>query len=146
MNPLKLLALAGALCAVLSSCHVPSSEELFIRSDQMKDSMYVFPVKMDDGTKDYTVSFYTIMDRKGITSLPLAVRWVSPSGKVYVENVSMKVGDSKGDIRLYRSNLVPYEYGVWGLKIKVLKDIPGFRGIGVICERNSKENGTRQTP
>ncbi|MCQ2174471.1 MAG: hypothetical protein MJY61_04985 [Bacteroidales bacterium] len=146
MNPLKLLALAGALCTVLSSCHVPSSEELFIRSDQMKDSMYVFPVKMDDGTKDYTVSFYTIMDRKGITSLPLAVRWVSPSGKVYVENVSMKVGDSKGDIRLYRSNLEPYEYGVWGLKIKVLKDIPGFRGIGVICERNSKENGTRQTP
>lgn len=146
MKAFRLLILAGVFFAAMNSCHVPPSEERFIRADQITDSMYVFPVKMEDGTVDYSISFYTVIDNKGVSSLPLAIRLVSPSGKVYTETVSMPVGNRKGDRQLYRSGLEPYEYGVWGLKIKVLKDIPGFRGIGVICEHKNKEDGTRQTP
>lgn len=130
------------LC-LLCSCHVPPSEEMFIRVDQAVDSVYTFPVRMVDGTVAYDISFYTVIDGQGVTSLPIEVRWTSPSGQEYAETVSMSVGNPKGDRQLYRSNLEPYEYGEWSLSLKVQGEVPGFRGIGVICERKFSSDGAR---
>lgn len=139
----KLLPVIFAGICLLCSCHVPPSEEKFVRIDQAQDSVFTFPVRMVDGTVAYDISFYTVIDGEGVSSLPIEVRWISPSGKKYGETVSMSVGNRKGDRQLYRSDLEPYEYGEWTLSLKVQGEVPGFRGIGVICERKTKSDGAR---
>lgn len=143
MRSLRLTFHTVIVALMLASCHVPPSEELFVRADQAVDGVYSFPLNMVDGTVTYAVWFYTVMGDIDIDNLPLEVRWISPKGYEYGETVSMPVGNPKGDRQLYRSKLIPKEYGEWTLNVRVLRELPGFRGIGVICERQNKEDGAR---
>lgn len=130
----------------LSSCSRPPATEEFRRVDQSVNGLYSFPVDMSDSLSLYTISFYTKLVGKKTVSVPLQVLWISPSGKMYSESVNMTAGDRKGDRAVYRSDIVPKEYGLWTLGIGSLNDIPGFLGIGVICENKPIGDGTRQTP
>ena len=83
---------------------------------------------------------------------PIMVTWTSPSGQSYRENVYFVVHDeargsnyySSQYRKVYRTGLVPVEPGVWDLTVYVNsgKDVPGFRGLGVICKKNLPD-GTR---
>ena len=136
-----LLTVLLTLCCV-ASCRRPEAMEQFLRVDQSQNGIYPFSLDMSDSLARYTVSFYTAIDGKRQTvAVPLQVIWVSPSGKNYSETVYMKAGVRSGDREVYRSGIVPNEYGEWTLAIASLHDVKGFRGIGVILEREA--DGTR---
>jgi len=133
------LAIFAVLCVF--SCRKPELTEQFLREDQSHFGIYTFDVDMSDSLSTYSVSFYTAVDgKKSQICVPLQVVWLSPSGKTYSETVYMTAGNSSGDRELYRSGLVPYEFGRWTIGIASLHDIEGFRGMGVIVER---KDGTR---
>lgn len=138
------LFIAIALAALAASCSMPLSEETFVRRNQAVDGTYEFAVDMSYGEYSYDISFYTVMDGKGISRLPLKINLISPGGKEFTETVSMDVGNPKGDLQLYRSSLVPIEYGIWTLKITPLQEISKMRGLGVVREMKAvKRYGAR---
>lgn len=66
---------------------------------------------------------------------------VSPSAVEYSELVYIPVsafgpGDGPDYVfyEKYRSGLVPVEYGVWKMSVKV-PDIKGMRGLGLVVEK-----------
>lgn len=120
--------------SLLAGCVRPLSYEQFVRSDQATDGVYSFDVDMSDSLSSYTVSFYSKVDRKKPVDVPLQVLWTSPSGKEYSESVYMKMGQRKGDREVYRSSLVPNEFGDWTICVTSLNDLKGFRGIGIIVQ------------
>lgn len=128
------------LCAVsliLAACSRPESEEQFVREDQIADSCYVFNVEMDDSLATYDLSFYTKFKlRKQPSSLRLDICWISPSGLTGEETVYM---DPAVVPSLYRSSVVPTEFGQWTLKVKTPEEPRGMLGLGLI----NKRNGTR---
>jgi len=140
MMPRRIALAIFALLCVLS-CQRPDTTEQFLREDQSQFGIYTFDEYMSDSLSNYTVSFYTAVDgKKAQICVPLQVAWISPGGKTFSETVYMTAGSSSGDREVYRSGLVPYEFGHWTLGIASLHDIEGFRGIGVIVER---KDGTR---
>lgn len=141
----KLIPTIILVASVMAGCVKPASEEYFVREDQSVDGVYSFMLDMSDSLCKYDVYFYTKVDgKKNIVNLPVQIIWTSPSGQQYSEQVYMKVGAKFGDKELYRSSLVPVEFGSWNLCVVSLNDIKGLRGMGVIVE--SKDYGTRQTP
>ena len=76
-----------------------------------------------------------------IREFPLEVTMVSPSAVEYSELVYIPVsafgpGDGPDYVfyEKYRSGLVPVEYGVWKMSVKV-PDIKGMRGLGLVVEK-----------
>ena len=134
MKSFKLLSVFIGL-ATLVSCREPLSSEIFVRNDQMVDGAYEFALDMSRGEYSYDLSFYTVIDGKGVSELPLYIELISPSGTKYAENVSMEVGESTGDLQLYRSSLVPVEYGIWTMRVTPMIEIRQMRGMGLINER-----------
>lgn len=134
MKRLCLLFAALASISVIS-CSEPLTDEVFVRKDQKVNGAYEFAVDMTKGEYSYDLSFYTVIDGTGVTELPLNIEFISPSGTRYAERVSMEVSGMTVDMQLYRSSLVPVEYGIWTLRVIPMMDIEQMRGLGLICEK-----------
>lgn len=134
MKSFKSLSVIVGL-AILISCGEPLSTETFVRRDQLVEGAYEFALDMSKGEYSYDLSFYTVIDGKGVSKLPLYIELISPSGTKYAENVSMDVGEPTGDLQLYRSSLVPVEYGIWTMRVTPMIEIKQMRGMGLINER-----------
>ncbi len=130
------ISLLSAL-VMLISCSEPLTDESFVRKDQQVDGAYEFALDMSEGEFTYDLSFYTVIDGTGVTELPLSIELVSPSGTRYAEKVTMYVLGKEVDMQLYRSSLVPVEYGIWTLRVSPLTDIPQMRGLGLINEKKA---------
>lgn len=147
---------AAALVAVtlIPACARPSSTEEFVKlSGRSDDGLYRFELDMSDSLSAYDVSFYSRIDCNSVRlvsfrDFPMVITWISPDGvrkyheKVYFPIHEETVGSSfysKQYLIPYRSGLVPVRHGVWHLSVEVEADdhIPGFRGLGVICEKKS---------
>lgn len=132
-----LLAILLSVCMV--ACRQPSSEEFFLRPDQVAlDGSYRFRLDMSDSTAVYDLSFFTRVDGDFTGSFPVTVQVKSPSGKKFEDNVYWDVSVQKV---LYRKDIRPDEPGEWEISVYV-NNLKGLRGIGVICEKVNR-NGTR---
>lgn len=129
-----------ALLAVMS-CARPGAYEEFIRVSDAVSGRFCFDIDMSDSLDIYDVWLYSRIDRQrpvtlqGYDPIKLRIWWVSPSQKVYDEEVYMESGDYRGVRQLYRSGIEPSERGVWKLWVEPVNPPGGFRGLGVIFER-----------
>ena len=126
--------------ALLLSCSRPLSTEIFVRSDEARDGVYVFDLTLADSLVNYDFWFYSCTLDEPLTSLPLNVQWLSPSGRRFSETVYMRKVDSDGERELYRSGVVLSEGGQWRLSVRPLGVDDNFCGLGLICEEH---DGTR---
>jgi hypothetical protein len=107
------------------------------------DSAYVFPADMSYDDCMYDVYLYTVIERDTISigRVPFSVTWISPSGKIYREQVYMSDADKVYESvshrqykALYRTGLKPSEYGIWSVRIKTGLTVPGMLGIGLMVK------------
>lgn len=130
-----------AILLILSACTQPLVWEDFVRSENRTVEGYEFSVDFSDSTSFYDISFYT--SPSGViespAALPLQVRWTSPSGKEFVEDVCMVLSSENGVRQMYRKAAAPSEPGIWTLLLAPGEDAVPITGLGIITERN----GTR---
>ena len=123
------------IVAALASCREPQSREYYLRSDGSGE--YSFNLSLTDSLAAYDISFYTAIDqplfrRDTLVSFPMQIVWRSPSGRYFSETVYYPVAESKV---LYRSGLVPSEYGVWNIAVTLPEEPERLRGLGIICAK-----------
>lgn len=140
------------------SCARPDSVEQYVGIEQREaNGIYRYSIDLSDSLATYDITFYSRIDagrqRMAETGdFPLMVTWISPSGQRYRETVFFNVRDeARGSSfytsqyrKPYRTGLVPVENGIWDLTVHVNagNEVPGFRGLGVICRKNLP-HGTR---
>jgi len=126
----KILLLIVVTLSLLSvtACDNPKVREQY----KFRGKDYVFEVDMTDSLATYDVYIYTRVDsdHKGF---PLEAIWTSPSGQKYSETTYFNL--DLGQKQLYRSGLVPIEWGQWLLELSV-PDVEGMRGMGITTQRN----------
>lgn len=132
-----------SIVAVLSFCAVFGCGrrdvvfESFIPADATDNGVYVFNVLLTDSLAAYDFYLYGRTFRFEADSLPLKIRWISPSGESFVETVYMNDLDSKGRKELYRSGVVPAVRGEWRISIRPEGDDACLlTGLGIICTEN----------
>lgn len=150
----SLTVLVLVAVALMSACEHPSSYEEFVKLRGRDESgLYHFDLDMSDSLSLYDVTFYSMIDCNSVKmtsfrDFPMEITWLSPDGaRKYHEKVYFPIHDeteassfySKQYVIPYRTGLVPVRFGVWHVSVKVEADdhIPGFRGLGVICEKKS---------
>lgn len=155
----SVIALALAvLTAVGVSCSRPESTEQFVSvEDREVNGLYRFDLDLSDSLSTYDVTFYSRIDANKLKlaharDFSLMVTWIAPSGQRFRETVYFGVFDESAGSdffssqfrKPYRTGLAPVEYGTWELNVLVNsgQDVPGFRGLGVICNKNTPD-GTR---
>jgi len=143
------------LALSLAACVRPSSTEQFIMADDAPGGLYSFSLDMADSLVSYDIWLYSRIDSRktalsSLDNIPVEIRWISPSGQRYGEKVYFPSDEVSGKTfsyfsrqlkSLYRSDVVPLEHGEWTLEAKAGEGVAGFRGLGVILERN--DDGTR---
>lgn len=151
----SLAAAVLSAAALLSACARPSSTEEFIRlSGRDGEGLYHFDIDMSDSLSLYDITFYSRIDcnnvkMRSLRDFPMEITWMSPdSVRRYREKVYFPIHDetptssfySKQYVIPYRTGLDPVSSGVWHIAVRVEADdhIPGFRGLGVICEKKNK--------
>ena len=156
-RPLMLLFLA-AFAAAGVSCSRPTSTEQFVSvDDRAANGLYHYSLDLSDSLVTYDVSFYSRIDASKVRisqvkDFSMMITWIAPSGRQYRETVYFGVYDespgsdffSSQFVKPYRTGLKPVEFGVWEMNVLVNSgaEVPGFRGLGVICKKNVG-NGTR---
>lgn len=156
-SPSIVSVLATLMVATLS-CVRPDSVEQYVGIEQREpNGIYRYSLDLSDSLATYDITFYSRIDAgrqrmAEIGDFPLMVTWTSPSGQRYRETVFFNVRDKAHGSSFYtsqyrkpyRTGLVPVESGVWDLTVHVNagNEVPGFRGLGVIC-RKSLPHGTR---
>lgn len=142
MRALVGLALTAALFA---ACSKPATEVKFISAKDAADSLYRFTLDMTDSLASYSVYFFSRTDRPatgGERSFPMTLdaEWISPDGETELkETVYLNSSPAGGSKDLYRSDVRPAP-GEWTLSVRVSGAPKGFRGLGIISER---QDGTR---
>ena len=137
---LRIFVAAMAAGLSLASCSEPRSNEQFVRADQASDGVYVFTVPLTDSLAVYDFSFYSRTGVGTIHSLEMRVQWLAPSGDSMAETVYMSEVGPKGNSEIYRSGVVPAEYGDWKISVRPVGVDSDFTGLGLITERR---DGTR---
>ena len=148
----------AVLAAAALSCARPDSVEQYVGTEQREpNGLYRYSIDLSDSLATYDIIFYSRIDAgrqrmAEAVDFPLMVTWTSPSGQRYRETVYFDVRDeAKGSsfytsqyIKPYRTGLVPVESGVWDMTVHVNagNEVPGFRGLGVICRKHLSD-GTR---
>ena len=156
-SPAKALVLAIQAAAAFS-CVRPDSVEQYVGMEQREpNGLFRYSLDLSDTLATYDIIFYSRIDagRQRMASardFPLMVTWTSPSGQRYRETVYFDVRDEvRGSsfytsqyMKPYRTGLVPVESGVWDMTVHINagNEVPGFRGLGVICKKNLP-HGTR---
>lgn len=133
-----------------SACSVDGGDNIFITAEEKnEDGRYEFPVDMSDTASVYTVGFYSRVDRYGgvrdeLQDIPLEIRIISPSGRVYEEKVYLPgdrfadgVFPSRDIVADYRTGTRPFDGGKWKFSVHVVGDesIKGFRGLGIYVKK-----------
>ena len=146
LRSFSVASVAVVLTLIAFSCSRPESEGKFVRvEDRQIDGTYLFEADMSDSLCAYDLTLYAKIDKKNVSigGLPFVVRLVSPSGKIFTETVYMKNSDKirssfySSDFKaLYRSGLVPTEFGLWSVRIKT-GHIDKLLGVGLVVSRNS---------
>ncbi len=142
MRPRRLgSALLVWALAALSACSVPEAAEgeTFLRRDQAREGVYVFPLTLTDTTAAYDFWFYSRSERRAVDNLRLDVRWTAPSGDSFTETVYMRRVTPGGTRELYRSGMVPAQAGSWRLSVRPA-EAEEILGLGLISRRS---DGTR---
>lgn len=146
------LVLLAAIAVMLASCAKPRSYEEFIKlNNKSEDGMYHFALDLSDSLCTYNLWFYSRIDCNNVRmaelrDFPMEITWVSPTGLKYKEKVYFPIhsGMENSDFYTnqyripYRMEIDPREHGAWELAVSIDADdhIPGFRGLGIICEKN----------
>jgi len=154
----QLLVLVLAVFAAAAACSRPDSTEQFVGIEHRENNgLYRFTVDMSDSLATYDLTFYSRIDEgrprmASATDFPLSITWTAPSGQRFSETVFFAIHDNaRGSSfyssqyrKPYRSGLVPVEPGIWEMTVQVNygRDIPGMRGLGLICKKNLPD-GTR---
>ena len=152
------MLLLAVLMAAAWSCVRPDSVEQYVGAEQREpNGLYNYTIDMSDTLATYDITLYSRIDagkqRMAATrDFPLTVTWTAPSGRRYRETVYFGIHEgSEGSNfysnqyrKPYRTGLVPVEAGIWELAVQVNSgnEVPGFRGLGVICKKNLRD-GTR---
>ena len=147
-----------AVVAAATSCTRPESTEQFVGIDSRENNgLYRFTIDMSDSLATYDLTFYSRIDEgrprmASAADFPLYITLTAPSGQRFSETVFFGIHDNaKGSSfyssqyrKPYRSGLVPVEQGVWEMTVQVNygRDVPGMRGLGLICKKNLPD-GTR---
>lgn len=146
------LTMAVMAAVALSSCVRPTSTESYIKlHDKSEDGLYHFELDMSDSLATYDVTFYTRIDCNNVKmaslrDFPMEITWVAPdSVRKFREKVYFPIHDETASsgfysnqyVVPYRTGLDPISHGIWQLTVKIDADehLPGFRGLGVICEK-----------
>lgn len=151
LTPVLLLLLAVFPAAGVS-CSRPESSEQFVSVDKREtNGLYRFTMDLSDSLCTYDVTFYSRIDANKLKlakakDFSMMVTWIAPSGQRYRETVYFGVFDespgsdffSSQFLKPYRMGFVPVEFGQWEMNVMVNSgmDVPGFRGLGVICKKN----------
>lgn len=152
------IIIVAAVAVFLSSCSRPLSSEQFVKiGDKGEDGLYHFALDFSDSLCTYDLAFYSRLDCSSsklseVRDFPMTVVLISPDGRKYSEKVYFEVHKDRPDEDFYsnqyripyRSGLVPVKWGAWEMTVRIDSDryIPGFRGLGLICEKNISD-GTR---
>lgn len=149
-------------CGLLSSCVKPSVQDIFIKSTDAPDGVYVFELDLSDSLSVYDILIYSRTDAapralKRIPPIKLSVEWFAPAAADTVageqvqsrsrslvpaltDTVALAAVKHGYVIQPYRTGVNPSVRGLWSLRMSVLNVPESFRGIGIICER---KDGTR---
>lgn len=136
-----LVILMAAVFLFGHACSRPDTQESFVKADQCLDGVYDFEFKILDSLASYDFWIYSRAEDHSIQNLELRVLWTSPSGESFRETVYMKEVEEDGSRELYRSGVVPAEYGKWKINIRAVPEDSGISGLGMICKSNF--DGTR---
>ena len=145
------ILIVAALAVVISACSRPMSSEQFVKiGEKGEDGLYHYTLDFTDSLCTYDLSFYSRMDCSDaklleLRDFPMTVVLTSPEGRKYSEKVYFRVHKDGRDgdfysnqYRIpYRSGLVPVCRGEWEMSVRIDSDryMPGFRGLGLICEK-----------
>ena len=122
------------------SCREPLVRDCFIKGS----GPYAFTVEMGDTTAAYDFTLYTRVDgdTDGRQSLPMDLRWCSPSDSLYCETVYLPLQGKRteGSLQVYapyREDVRPYEAGTWTLTLSIpdSASLSGMRGMGLLVTR-----------
>lgn len=152
------IMMLAAVAVAGVSCSRPVSYEKFVSvEDREANGLYSYTIDLSDSLCTYDVSFYSRIDANRIREFhsrdfSLMVTWTAPSGQRYRETVYFGLFDessgsdpySRQYVKPYRRSLVPVEFGTWEIEVLVNSgaEVPGFRGLGIICKKNLPD-GTR---
>ena len=121
------------LATLFVACQRPASVELYQKSARAVGGVYSFELELDDSTAAYDFWFYSRTIEQTIGSLQLNVQWLAPSGKRFSEVVYMREVGRNGSRELYRSGVIPAEYGKWKLSVRPVSDMDDeLCGLGLI--------------
>ena len=136
-----------ALAAMTVCCSRPPSYEPFmIREKAEYGDTYSFMVDLSDTTVNYSLDFYTRLERAAFGEFPsdsivLDLRWFSPSDSIYTDTAFVRIGRPVDSAYYSRDFISPYdgrlklpEAGKWRLKAKVVNDSEALRGLGIILK------------
>lgn len=134
-----------------SSCDRPMTNESFVKLGARDDAgLYQFELDMTDSLVCYDLWFYSRIDcgknrMSSLRDFPMEITLVSPDNQKYRERVYFQIHEvlensdyySNQYRQAYRLGLVPVTHGVWNMSVRIDADehIPGFRGIGLICDK-----------
>lgn len=135
------LILTAVACLSVASCRQPDTQDIFVHASEAVDGVYHYGFELKDSLSTYDFSFYARSAHARMDNLELRVQWISPSGKTMRETVYMQEVTKDGSRELYRSGVVPVEYGAWRITVRPVDDTGSLTGLGVICKNNF--NGTR---
>lgn len=122
------------------SCSAPSDTEIFVRTDEANNGVYVFDFPMADTLSRYDISFYSRSEKRDLRGVELTVLWLAPSGDSANETVYMGDITRKGSAELYRTGVSPAESGNWRISVRPKVEPGEIAGFGMICK---KRDGTR---
>lgn len=142
----------AAVAVLLSACSRPTASEQFVKlGNKGADGLYHYSLDFSDSLCTYDLTFYSRIDCSRaklaeVRDFPMVVTWTAPDGGRYSEKVYFNVRDGiKGEdfysnqYRIpYRTGVVPVVWGEWEMTVRIDSDryIPGFRGLGLIFEKN----------
>ena len=135
-----LMVIAAAIFSA-AACRQPDTQDIFVSASEAVDGVYHYGFELKDSLSTYDFSFYARSVHEKISNLELRVQWISPSGEAMRETVYMRQVSRVGDRELYRSGVVPKEYGAWRITVRPIDENGELTGLGIICKNNF--NGTR---
>ena len=145
MRPLHPLFLCLISSALLCACSEPLSSYQFVGEGECgTDGVYVFHLPLSDSLAVYDVSLYSSAQKAKVENLEILSRWIAPDGESFSETVYMKEVGRKGSREIYRSAIKPgSRCGEWILSLKPVVERGSISGMGVICSKETVEDGTR---
>ena len=132
---LLMLSLPG-----IASCTLVQERSCFVRSEDAKDGVYVFPLGALDSLSSYDISIYGRAAKASLKNPQLRVMWLSPDGQTFTETVYPPQIGPEGSRFEYRSGVCPARSGRWSLSIRECSGTAALTGLGIIIK---KSDGTR---